>query len=163
MKPLIAGWRLNHLQLTIPRGTLASDYDAMRAFYCDVLGFNATRIEKFGPDHVFFATDPEGSQFLYVAEDPEPMRVSSNDHLGFHVDSRAGVDLALAACKHVQARDPRMQIQELEDLDLPETVTHAFYFKYLLPLWFDIQVIEHKPGFAPSRQWFFGPTHGAQT
>jgi hypothetical protein len=49
-----------------------------------------------------------------------------------------------------------MQIKELEDLDLPQTVTHAFYFRYLLPIWFDIQVIEFKPGFEPEHRWTYG-------
>ena len=155
MQPMIASWRLNHLQMTIPRGTLERDYEAMRAFYCDVLGFNVVRVDQFGPDHVFFTTDAEGSQFLYVAEDDRPMQSSANDHLGFHLDSREQVDQVLLLCRQLQARDPRMQIQALEDLILPQTVTHAFYFKYLLPLWFDIQVIEHKPGFEPARRWVF--------
>ena len=155
-KPMIAGWRLNHLQLTVARGTLLRDYDKMQSFYCGVLGFIPTRIDKFGSDHVFLATDPEGSQFLYIAEDPQPMQAHANDHLGFHLQCRADVDRVLAACKQVQTQDARMQIQQLEDLDLAETVTHAFYFKYLLPLWFDIQVIEHKRGFEPRRRWSFG-------
>jgi hypothetical protein len=52
--------------------------------------------------------------------------------------------------------DDRMQIKELADLDLSQTVTHAFYFRYLLPIWFGIQVIEFKPGFAPEHRWRYG-------
>jgi hypothetical protein len=44
---------------------------------------------------------------------------------------------------------------DVEDLDLPQTVTHAFYFRYLLPIWFDIQVIEFKPGFEPEHRWTY--------
>jgi hypothetical protein len=81
------------------------------------------------------------------------MKVGGEDHLGFHMDSRELVDEVLAACRAVMRRDPRMQIKELDDLDLPQTVTHAFYFRYLLPIWFDIQIVESKPGFEPMQRW----------
>jgi hypothetical protein len=30
---------------------------------------------------------------------------------------------------------------------------HAFYVKYLLPIWFDVQVLEQKPGTGPAKRW----------
>jgi hypothetical protein len=30
---------------------------------------------------------------------------------------------------------------------------HAFYFKYLLPIFFDVQCLEYAPGAEPARQW----------
>jgi hypothetical protein len=30
---------------------------------------------------------------------------------------------------------------------------HAFYFKYRLPIWFDVQVIEYDQGTAPAKRW----------
>jgi hypothetical protein len=50
------------------------------------------------------------------------------------MEDRAAVDRLLKACQHQRLSDDRMQIKELEDLDLPQTVTHAFYFRYLLPI-----------------------------
>ncbi len=32
---------------------------------------------------------------------------------------------------------------------------HAFYVKYLLPIWFDVQAIESAPGSEPARRWSF--------
>jgi hypothetical protein len=34
---------------------------------------------------------------------------------------------------------------------------HAFYFKFLLPIWFDVQCLEHAPGNAPKRAWQYVP------
>jgi hypothetical protein len=34
----------------------------------------------------------------------------------------------------------------------PVTV-HAFYVRYLLPIQFDVQVIEHAPGTEPGKRW----------
>jgi len=36
-----------------------------------------------------------------------------------------------------------VQIQEYEDLQYPNLTIHAFYLKYLLPIFFDVQSIEH--------------------
>jgi hypothetical protein len=30
---------------------------------------------------------------------------------------------------------------------------HAFYVKYLLPIWFDVQVIERNAGPEPEKKW----------
>jgi len=147
--------RMNHLEVTIPRGSFAGIRDSLVAFYGNVLGFGVNSIEAFGPTHMFLTRDIEGSEFLYVAEHDQPMIVGGDDHLGFHVDSRATVDALLTECRAVQGRDLRMQIRELEDLETTQTYTHAFYFRYLLPIWFDIQFIEFKPGSVPRRRWHF--------
>lgn len=151
----IDGLRLNHLQVTIARNTLAGIRDDLLAFYRDALGFGVTQVEAFGPDHLFLTTDPEGSQFIYVAEHDFPAIIRGDDHLGFHVRDREAVDGILAECRAVAARDSRMEIRVLEDLELPQTRTHAFYFRYLLPIWIDVQVIEFRAGCEPRRRWQF--------
>jgi catechol 2,3-dioxygenase-like lactoylglutathione lyase family enzyme len=151
----LAGLRFNHLEITLPQGSLAGLRDALVAFYVDSLGFGITTVPGFGEGHLFLTTDPEGSQFIYVAESATPAVIRGEDHLGFHVDDRAAVDRVLELCRAVRARDPRMEIRELEDLELPQTSTHAFYFRYLLPIWIDVQVIEYRAGFAPKRRWRF--------
>jgi len=147
--------RINHMEVTVATGTLTGLMPDLLAFYGDALGFSHVEIDMFPKPHVFLTTDGDGGNFIYIAEHPEPMRVAGEDHLGFHMDSRDSVDEVLAACQSVRQRDPRMQIKELEDLDLPQTLTHAFYFRYLLPIWFDIQIIESKPGFEPKHRWVY--------
>ncbi len=156
MGKLIDGMHLNHLEITVAQGSLAPMREALLEFYVSELGFGVSTIPNFGDSHLFLLCDPEGSQFIYVAESQRPAIISGDDHLGFHMRDRAAVDGILGLCRRVQQHDPRMQIRELEDLELPQTSTHAFYFRYLLPIWFDIQVIDFKPGFEPKRQWRFG-------
>jgi hypothetical protein len=64
------------------------------------------------------------------------------DHLGLLQDTRAEVDELLEACKRYREKDDRVQIQEYEDLVYPQLTVHAFYVKYLLPIYFDVQVME---------------------
>jgi hypothetical protein len=144
------------MEVTVAQGALAGTMPDLLAFYCGTLGFGHAQLDVFPLPHVFLTTDPAGSQFIYIAEHAQPMVVGGEDHLGFHMQDRAAVDRLLQACQRRQQSDARMQIKELDDLDLPQTVTHAFYFRYLLPIWFDIQVIEFKPGFEPRQRWTYG-------
>ncbi len=43
-----------------------------------------------------------------------------------------------------------MQIKEYEDLRGGNMTVHAFYVKYLLPIWFDVQVMEYADGKGPA-------------
>ena len=52
-------------------------------------------------------------------------------------------------------RDDRVQIKEYDDLVQGDVTVHAFYVKYLLPIWFDVQCMEWKPGTGPTRRWTF--------
>jgi hypothetical protein len=53
------------------------------------------------------------------------------------------VDELLEACQRYQEKDDRVQIQEYDDLVYPTVTVHAFYVKYLLPIYFDVQSMEH--------------------
>jgi hypothetical protein len=155
MSALFDRARMNHLEVTVAQGALASTLHDLLGFYCEVLGFGHTQMEMFAQRQLILTTDAVGSQFLYIAEHAQPMRVGGDDHLGFHMPNREAVDRVLHACRQWRESDERMQIQELPDLNLPQTLTHAFYFRYLLPIWFDVQVIEFKPGFEPKHGWTF--------
>ena len=65
------------------------------------------------------------------------------DHLGLLMDTREEVDDTLAKVKAFAAEtDDRIKIKEYEDLVMQRVTVHAFYVKYLLPIYFDVQVIE---------------------
>ena len=64
------------------------------------------------------------------------------DHLGLLQDTREEVDSLFDACKRYQEKDDRVQIQEYDDLVYSGVTTHAFYVKYLLPIYFDVQSME---------------------
>ena len=52
-------------------------------------------------------------------------------------------------------KDDRVEIKLYEDLQTPNMVVHAFYVRHLLPIWFDVQVLERQGGTAPPKSWQF--------
>ncbi len=144
--------RFNHMELTMPVGALdevaRSD---IKAFYGEVFDFDALEVPLFGRTALLLRTDPETSQFLLLMEQAVHIESRGYDHLGFLYDSRAEVDAKLERVKKWQQRDDRVQIKEYQDLVVGDVTTHAFYFRYLLPIWFDVQVIETVE--PPAHRW----------
>ena len=147
--------RFHHMELTLPMGTLARDRDAIVSFYAEVFGFDAIDVPLFDSSGLLLRTDPETSQFLLLMEQEVHLQSPGYDHLGFLFETREEVDEKLALCKQWQQKDERLGIKEYDDLVISPTVTHAFYVHYLLPIWFDIQVIEYDAGSEPQKSWQF--------
>ena len=147
--------RFNHMELTLPVGTLARDREAIISFYGEVFGFDAIDVPLFDTSGLLLRTDPETSQFLLLMEQEEHLQSPGYDHLGFLLESREEVEEKLALCKQWQQKDERLRLKEYDDLVISPTVTHAFYVHYLLPIWFDIQVIEYDAGTEPQKNWAF--------
>src|SRR5688572_18633525 len=149
--------RFNHVEVTVPKGFVAEHGEALLTFVTETFGFLPSVFPGLDVESLLFKSDPDASQFLFVAEHDAPMPRVSDDHLGLHLDSDDEVAAALARCKAWQARDPRVEIREFDTLDLAETTTRSFYVRYLLPIWFDVQHIAHKAGHEPAREWRFEP------
>ncbi|MCB1843639.1 MAG: hypothetical protein KDI09_11810 [Halioglobus sp.] len=147
--------RFNHMELTLPPGTLARDQAQIIDFYSGVFGFDAIEVPLFDASGLLLRTDPETSQFLLLMEQEKHLQSPGYDHLGFLYETREEVDEKLAACKAWQQKDDRLRIKEYDDLVISPTTTHAFYVHYLLPIWFDIQVIEYEQGAEPQRNWVY--------
>ena len=147
--------RFNHMELTLPVGTLAREQDHIIAFYSDVFGFEAIEVPLFDSSGLLLRTDDETSQFLLLMEQEKHLDSPGYDHLGFIYESREEVDEKLSMCKAWQKKDDRLRIKEYEDLVISPTTTHAFYVHYLLPIWFDIQVIEYDKGSEPEKGWVY--------
>jgi hypothetical protein len=147
--------RFNHMELTLPKGELARERARIAEFYCDMFGFEALDVDILKQTGLLLRTDPETSQFILVTEQRQHMSSPGFDHLGFLYDSRTEVDELLEKARKWQARDARVQIKEYEDLETPGGRVHAFYVRYLLPIWFDVQCMEYKPGAEPKRTWKF--------
>lgn len=144
--------RFNHMELTLAPGELDEQMRAdLRAFYGGVLGWEMLDVEIVGGKQLLMR--PDDGQFILVAEHKRPMSAPGYDHLGFLCDTPAEVDEILAQCKAHQATDDRMQIKEYEDLVTGAVVVHAFYVKYLLPIWFDVQSITRKDGTVAEPRW----------
>ena len=148
--------RFNHMELTLAEGELdPATREQVRQFYGEIFGFEALDVPILGQLGLLLRTDAETSQFLLLTETPKPMQSPGYDHLGFLLESRAEVEELLARCKKWQERDERVRIKEYEDLVQGGVTVHAFYVKFLLPIWFDVQCMEYEAGAEPARSWSF--------
>jgi hypothetical protein len=135
--------RFNHMELTFPLGTLTRQFrEEVDAFYESVFGWGATDVEVVGQQCHLLQLDPE--QFILLAESRKPMSSPGYDHLGLLQDSREEVDRLLAECERYAEKDDRVQIVRYQDLQYPGLRVHAFYVKYLLPIYFDVQSMERR-------------------
>jgi hypothetical protein len=147
--------RFNHMELSLPPGELTRWRTDIAAFYGEVFGFTALDFPLFGQNCLVLQTDPEASQFLLVVEHERSLSCPGFDHLGFLLESREAVDEKFAACRAWQARDSRVEIKEYDDLVLERTTTRAFYVRFGLPLWFDVQHIAYHEDTQAKRRWVF--------
>ena len=133
--------RFNHMELTFARGTLTPEFrEEIDAFYGSIFGWKSTDTEVVG--QLCHLLQPDPDQFILLAEGDKPISSPGYDHLGLLQDTRHEVDDLLDGCKRYAEKDGRVQIKEYKDLVYPNLVVHAFYVKYLLPIWFDVQVLE---------------------
>src|SRR4029079_2730740 len=132
--------RCNHMELTFPQGTLDDVFrKEVDAFYGDVFGWTGVDTEVVGKlAHVLLTGSDKGA-VIVLAESKKPISSPGYDHLGLLHDTRAEVDERLDRCKRWQEKDDRVQIKEYDDLVTGDLVVHAFYVKYLLPIYFDVQ------------------------
>jgi hypothetical protein len=148
----MANLRFNHMELTFPRGTLTDEFRRdVDAVFVDILGWRSVDADVVGQNtHILL---PDDGQFILLAEGKQWMDSPGYDHLGFLLDTRDEVDEVLEALEKFATTDDRMRIKRYDDLPAGNVTVHAFYFKYLLPIWFDVQCLEYKPGTEPKRQW----------
>jgi hypothetical protein len=135
--------RFNHMELTFPRGTLDDVFrKEVDAFYTDVFGWSGLDTEVVGQLCHLLLTGSTNGDFILLAESGKPMSSPGYDHLGLLQDTRADVDELLEKCRRWREKDDRVQLQEYDDLVTGDLVVHAFYVKYLLPIYFDVQCME---------------------
>jgi hypothetical protein len=148
--------RFNHMELTVPRGSFDEGLrEELKAFYGGVLGWEMLDVQIVGGDQLLMR--PDEGQFILVAEHDRFMQAPGYDHLGLLCDTRDEVDEILEQCQQWQEKDDRMRLKVYDDLVTGNVVVHAFYVKYLLPIWFDVQSIDHKPGTGPAKRWQYAP------
>jgi hypothetical protein len=144
------------MELTVPRGSLGAEMRAdLTAFYGGVLGWETMDVEIVGGNQ--FLMRPDDGQFILVAEHDRPLSAPGYDHLGLLCETREEVDEILEACRQWQDTDDRMQLKVYDDLHTGNVVVHAFYLKYLLPIWFDVQSMGHAAGTGPTHRWQYAP------
>jgi hypothetical protein len=148
--------RFNHMELTLPRGALEAARSEIKTFYADLFGWDALDVPILKQTGLLLRTDPETSQFILITEQRAHLVSPGFDHLGVLCETRSEVDALLARARDWQRRDGRVELKEYDDLVTGPVTTHAFYVRYLLPIWLDVQVLEYAEGTAPGRRWSFG-------
>jgi hypothetical protein len=143
------------MELTVPIGELEKLREPIRTFYGDVFDMEAIDVPILGQTGLLLRSDPETSQFILITEQKKHLQSPGFDHLGFLLESREDVDGLREKIGKWQEQDSRVEIKDYEDLVIQNVTTRAFYVKYLLPIWFDVQVIEYAEGTAPERAWHF--------
>jgi hypothetical protein len=130
------------MELTFPTGTLTTEFrEEVDAFYGSVFGWVGVDTEVVGQlCHILLSENAQ--QFILLAEGKKPMQSPGYDHLGLLFSSRAEVDEKLEQCRRYQEKDERVQIKNYDDLVNGDLTTRAFYVKYLLPIYFDVQCFE---------------------
>jgi hypothetical protein len=133
--------RFNHMELTFPRGALTDELRReIDTVFVDILGWRASDIEVVGQrTHLL---QPDDGQFILLAEGDRHMDSPGYDHLGLLYETRDEVDDVLASLEKFQTTDDRLRLKRYDDLQYPGLTVHAFYFRWLLPIWFDVQCIE---------------------
>ncbi len=148
--------RFNHMELTLPPGALREQRADIATFYADLFDWEAIDVPILKQTGLLLRTDPDTSQFILLTEQRKHMSSPGYDHLGLLYDTRDEVDRLLEKVRQWQERDERVQLKEYEDLETGGVTVHAFYLRYLLPIWFDVQVIEYADGSQPAKRWNYG-------
>ncbi|MCH9023998.1 MAG: hypothetical protein IH931_01570 [candidate division Zixibacteria bacterium] len=112
-------------------------------------------VKIIGANDLLLSVDEETSQFILLVEQENPMHSPSFDHLGLLQETREEVDELLERCHKQRELDERVRIKEYTDLVQGDLTVHAFYVKYLLPIWLDVQVLSWKPGTGPTHRWSY--------
>ena len=149
--------RFNHMELTLPIGTLdpGGAREEISKFYGEIFGFRSTDVFIVKQNCLLLATDDETSQFILLSQSKTPLQSPGYDHLGFLCKDWDEVDALREKCEKWQAQDDRVQLKYYDDLDAgPNAQVRAFYVKYILPIWFDVQAFKYADESAiPKVQW----------
>ena len=136
--------RFNHMELTLPIGTLTPEFRKdVDGFYVDVLGWKAMDTKVVNQAATCCGSMNTPTQFILLAEYKKPLSSPGYDHMGLLQDTRDEVDELLAKCKEFQEeRRSATASRSTRIWSTRRMTVHAFYFKYLLPIWFDVQCME---------------------
>ena len=151
--------RFNHMELTLAPGSLdeGGDREAIKAFYQEIFGFRAMDVFIVKQNALLLGTDDETSQFILLTQMEKHMDSPGYDHLGFLVDRFEQVDELRAKCEKWKEKDDRVQLKYYDDIEAgPNASVRAFYVKYILPIYFDVQAMQYKDESAkPALQWIY--------
>ena len=110
---------------------------------------DAGAVRPFHGSEVHLALDDPRAKLLDRDREGRAEQHAIEGAVRHHEDPRvrAGieeVDAILGECQRFAEKDDRMRLKVYDDLVGPTVTVHAFYVKYLLPIWFDVQCMEQK-------------------
>jgi hypothetical protein len=165
---------LSHCAITIPRGTLTSEYRAdLVEFYGEVFGFGVSPVEaqpstqRAGRNMVTLVLDEGYEHFLVLLESDMPIDVRDVEHFGIEVTSSDELDRLYGRCVEFQRRDPRLWLSSLPartPQPQPEYDNwtqrgidrRAFNLRYRLPFALEISHNDYLEGRVPAQRWRYG-------
>lgn len=148
--------RLDHLELTVPRGTLTVEFRRdVDAFYCGVFGWTSREHIVTAPQAHVDGTRghmlrPDDDQFIFIIETDQAMTSAGEvvdfvAHLGVQFDSIDSADEAFRRCAQLQAKDDRLKLVDYGVVETSSGTSRNFLVNYLLPFWFDVHALEPRP------------------
>ena len=139
--------RFNHVAMSVPASLLdASSRADLLAFYGEV--FDWTEMPSMSRDgELLVLRAHRNDQFVFLHADPDPMICPKLDHVGFAVDTPAAFEAFVSRALASTERFEGVEIQREPTQDFGVLQLHSCYVRYRLPLQFEIQCFDWKPGF----------------
>lgn len=130
---------LNHVAMSMPMEELDRASDEILAFYGELFGWTGYRdVDADGSPLIMLLGD--GSQFVFVYGERESTGARPMDHYGIRLDSERDLDLVLGRARHLQSRDPRVQIVDKDETPAGDLDVVNAYVRFVLPLMVEMQV-----------------------
>jgi len=138
--------RFNHVAMSVPPELLSPEgrADVLR-FYGEVFGW--TEMPAMSEDGKLLVLRAyRNDQFVFLAASDAPMRCDEKEHWGMSVATPEMLDRMYEAARKLRERDPRVELTPRKTDDFKVLKLHAFYVRYRVPLWTEVQCFEWAPG-----------------
>jgi len=138
--------RFNHVAMSVPPELLSAEGRAdLLRFYGEVFGW--TEMPAMSEDGKLLVLRAyRNDQFVFLSASDDPMRCDAQEHWGMSVATPEMLDRMYDATRKFQETDPRVEIIERKTDDFHVLKLHAFYVRYRVPLWTEVQCFEWAEG-----------------
>jgi hypothetical protein len=138
--------RFNHVAMSVPPGLLSPEgRKSILDFYGEVFGW--TEMPSMSEDGKLLVLRAyRNDQFVFLAASDDPMRCDAREHWGMSVATPAMLERMHEAARKYQERDERVELTPRQTDDFKVLKLHAFYVRYRVPLWTEVQCFEWAPG-----------------
>jgi hypothetical protein len=160
--------KIQHLELTMPRGTLTKQMcDDIDGFWCGIFGWTSDDVNYPEYDDLTQHRLLADGQAIILTEADEAMVLPDQrvgvgpgetvavPHLGVQLESLDELECVLEECRAFQKHDDRVKLWDSGEIRFrgEPSLHHAFLVNFLLPTWFDVFAKRWDEGHEPQRQW----------